>query len=323
MTYKKMEMKMTDKSNMTRKEFLKLSSAAIGAGVLAGSGIDNIASAQSSNLLHRTIHSTGEKVPAVGLGTALEFGDLSADFSKRKGAIEALFREGGTVIDTSPTYADAEKIVGRALDELDARDKCFLATKISISGQQAGIDQNAGSQKDLKTGKFDLLQIHNLRDTEEHLETINAMREDGNVRYVGITHFRENMNQGLVDAIEKHKFDFVQCQYNLLDRSIENSILPAAREHGVAVMINVPFARGRLFDPTAGQGLEIPEWAKEFGVDSWGKFFLKFILGHPDITVIIPGTINDYHVVDNIGALRGRLPTQAERTKMVQFIANL
>ncbi|MBT5187765.1 MAG: aldo/keto reductase, partial [Kordiimonadaceae bacterium] len=240
-----------------------------------------------------------------------------------RNAIETLFKEGGSVIDTSPTYREAEIVVGRALDELGARDKTFLATKISISGKQQGVDQNAQSQKDLRTGKFDLLQVHNLRDTEAHLETINAMRAAGNVRYVGITHFRENQNAGLVEAIEKYNLDFVQCQYNLLDRSIENSILPAAREHGVAVMINVPFARGRLFGPTAGSGLEIPQWAKEFGVDSWGKFFLKFILGHEDVTVIIPGTIHDYHVVDNIGALRGRLPTAAERTKMVQFIADL
>lgn len=313
--------KYTDK--YTRKEFIKLTGAAAGAGVLASSGLGNIANAQSSDLLHRTIHSSGEQIPAVGLGTALEFGDITADYEKRKAAIAALFAEGGTVLDTSPTYSDAEKIVGRALDELGARDKCFLATKISISGQQAGVEQNAGSQRDLKTNKFDLLQVHNLRDTEAHLETINAMRDAGQVRYVGITHFRENRNAGLVEAMEKYKPDFIQCQYNLLDRSIENSILPAAREHGVAIMINVPFARGRLFGPTAGAGLDVPEWSKDFGVDSWGKFFLKFILGHPDVTVIIPGTINDYHVVDNIGALRGRLPSEAERERMFEFIADL
>jgi|TARA_R110002096_G_scaffold309403_4_gene504127 aryl-alcohol dehydrogenase-like predicted oxidoreductase len=310
--------------NMTRKEFLKLSGAAAGAGLLATTGLASSASAQSSDLLHRTIHSTGEQIPAVGLGTALEFGDITADFNKRKNAIEALFREGGTVIDTSPTYSDAEKIVGRALDELGARDKCFLATKTSVrGGKQDGIDQNTQSFKDLKTNRFDLLQVHNLRGTEEHLETINALKEDGKVRYVGITHFRDSQNEEAAKVIENNKIDFIQCHYNLLNRSIEQRVLPAAREHGVAVMINVPFARGGLFGPTAGAGLEIPEWAKDFGVDSWGKFFLKFILGHEDITVIIPGTINDYHVVDNIGALRGRLPTQAERKRMVAFIEDL
>ena len=320
---------MADKSNLTRKEFLKLTGAVAGAGMLATSGFGSLANAQNStmasDLLHRPIHSTGEMIPAVGLGTALDFGTFASDaeFMLRRNAIETLFKEGGTVIDTSPTYRDAEIAVGRALDELGARDKCFLATKISISGKQAGVDQNVGSAKDLRTNKFELLQVHNLRDTEAHLETINAMREAGQVRYVGITHFRENQNAGLVEAIEKYKPDFIQCQYNLLDRSIENTILPAAREHGVAIMINVPFARGRLFGPTAGAGLEIPEWATDFGVDSWGKFFLKFILGHRDITVIIPGTIHDYHVVDNIGALRGRLPTTAEREKMAQVIADL
>lgn len=308
--------------NLTRKEFLKLSAAA-GAGLLASTGLGSVAKAQSSDLLHRPIHATGEMIPAVGLGTAMTFGDLSEDFSQRKNAIAALFREGGTVIDTSPTYNDAEQVVGRALDELGMRNQCFLATKISIQGKQAGIDQNKKSFSDLKTEKIDLLQVHNLRDTDAHLETINGLRDEGKVGLVGITHFRDNLNDEVVKVIENNKIDFIQCHYNLLNRSVEESVLPAAREHGVAVMINVPFARGRLFGPTAGAGLEVPEWSKDFGVDTWGKFFLKFILGHEDVTVIIPGTVNDYHVVDNIGALRGRLPTQAERQKMVQFIADL
>ena len=309
--------------NLTRKEFLKLSGAATAAGLIASTGITSAVKAQSDELLHRPIHSTGEMIPAVGLGTAMTFGDLSEDFNQRKNAIAALFREGGTVIDTSPTYSDAEQVVGRALDELGMRDQCFLATKISIQGKKAGVDQNTKSFMDLRTDKIDLLQVHNLRDTDEHLETINMLRDEGKVGLVGITHFRDNLNDEAVKVIENNKIDFIQCHYNLLNRSIENNVLPAAREHGVAVMVNVPFARGRLFGPTAGAGLEVPEWSKDFGVDSWGKFFLKFILGHEDITVVIPGTVNDYHVVDNIGALRGRLPSKAERQKMVQYIADL
>ena len=308
---------------ISRKEFLKLSGAAVGAGIIANSGLGSLANAQSSDLLHRPIHSTGQMIPAVGLGTAMTFGDLSEDFNQRKNAIAALFREGGTVIDTSPTYSNAEIVVGRALDELGMRDQCFLATKISIMGKQEGIDQNKKSFEDLRTEKIDLLQVHNLRDTDAHLETINALRAEGKVGLVGITHFRDNLNDEAVKVIENNKIDFIQCHYNLINRSIEERVLPAAREHGVAVMVNVPFARGRLFGPTAGAGMEIPEWAKDFGVDSWGKFFLKFIIGHPDVTVAIPGTVNDYHVVDNVGALRGRLPTEAERQRMVQFIADL
>jgi aryl-alcohol dehydrogenase-like predicted oxidoreductase len=310
-------------NNLTRKEFLKLSGIAAGAGILATHGLGSTSYAKPSELLHRTIHSTGEKIPAVGLGTAKTFGDLSADFKQRKNAIAALLREGGTVIDTSPTYGDAELIVGRALDELNARDQCFLATKTSIRGKQAGIEQNIQSYKDLRTNKFELLQVHNLKDTDAHLKSINELRQNGKVRYVGITHFRERLNDDAVKVMQNNKIDFIQCQYNLLDRSIEKSVLPVARERGVAVMINVPFARGRLFGPTAGAGLKIPDWAKEFGADSWAKFFLKFILGHPDVTVIIPGSIKDYHVVDNMGALRGRLPTEVERKKMLRFIEAL
>ena len=310
-------------SDLTRKEFLKLSSAAAAAGAMASTGLGSVARAKSSDLLHRKIHSTGEMIPAVGLGTAMTFGDLSEDFNQRKNAIAALFREGATVIDTSPTYSDAEQVVGRALDELGMRDQCFLATKISIQGKQAGIDQNNKSFEDLRTNKMELLQVHNLRDTEAHLDTINGLRDEDKVKYVGITHFRDSQNEEAAKVIENNKIDFIQCHYNLLNQSIENRVLPAAREHGVAVMVNLPFARGRLFGPTAGAGLDIPEWAKDFGVDSWGKFFLKYILGHEDVTVIIPGTINDYHVVDNVGALRGRLPSQAERKRMVDFITNL
>ncbi|MBT6032758.1 MAG: aldo/keto reductase [Kordiimonadaceae bacterium] len=309
------------KNQITRKEFLKLSGAAAGAGIIASTGIGSLARAQSSDLLHRTIHATGEKIPAVGLGTAQTFGDLSQDFMMRRNTIETLFKEGGTVIDTAPTYSDAEKVVGRALDELGARDKCFLATKTSISGKQAGVDQNTGSFRDLKTDKFDLLQVHNHRDTEAHLDTINGLKADGKVRYVGLTHSRNRLNDAAVDIIEAGKIEFIQCQYNMFDRSVEERLLPAARDNGVSVMINVPFGRGRVFQATAGK--EIPEWAADFGVDTWGKFFLKYTLGHPDVTVIIPGTIHTHHVVDNIGALRGRLPTMAERAKMVAFVEDL
>ncbi|MDG1708904.1 MAG: aldo/keto reductase [Emcibacteraceae bacterium] len=309
---------MTD--NFTRKEFLKLSGAAIGASLLP----IGVSKAQDMNLLHRPIHSTGEMIPAVGLGTASDgFGRMSnpQDYEKRRNAIAALLDNGGTVIDTSPTYRGAEAVVGRALDELGRRDECFLATKTSIYGKQDGVRQNEVSYEQLRTNKFDLLQVHNLKDTDDHLETINALKEDGKVRYVGITHVRSRLNNDSVRFIENNKLDFIQCQYNMLDRSIENRVLPAAREHGVAVMINVPFGRGRLFRAVSGK--EVPVWASDFGAHTWGKFFLKFILSHPDVTVAIPGTVNDYHVIDNLGALKGRLPLEAERNKMISYIEEL
>ncbi len=310
-------------SNITRKDFLKLTGAAAGAGVLATSGLGSVARAQSSELLHRKIPATGEMIPAVGLGTAQTFGDLSQDFMARRNTIETLFKEGGTVLDTAPTYSDAEIVVGRALDELGARDKCFLATKTSLRGgdKQDGVEQNNQSFIDLKTDKFDLLQVHNHRGTDMHLDTIYGLKEEGKVRYAGLTHSNNSLNDAAVEVMEAGKIEFLQCQYNMFDRSIEDRVLPAARDNGVAVMINVPFGRGRVFQAT--QGVEIPEWAKDFGVDSWGKFFLKYTLGHPDVTVIIPGTIYPHHVVDNIGALKGRLPTQAERNRMVAFIEGL
>lgn len=309
---------------ITRKKFLKLTGAATLSSLMPTIGANAQNSTMANGLLHRPIHSTGEMIPAVGLGTASDgFGRQGTDaqYEQRRNAIAALFNSGGTVIDTSPTYRGAEAVVGRALDELGMRDRCFLATKTSIFGQQDGIRQNAQSFENLRTGTFDLLQVHNLKDTDDHLETLNALKEQSKIRYLGITHVRSRLNDDAVGFIERNKLDFIQCQYNMLDRSIENSVLPAAREHGVAVMVNVPFGRGRLFRAVSGE--TVPEWANEFGADTWGKFFLKFILAHPDVTVAIPGTVNDYHVVDNLGAARGRLPDDTERERMIQFIKNL
>jgi aryl-alcohol dehydrogenase-like predicted oxidoreductase len=309
-------------NKFTRKEFLKMTAGALGAGALMSSGLGRLAWAEGE-MLKRPIPSTGEMIPAVGLGTALTFGSYieGPEYDRRKNAVKALLDNGGTVIDTSPTYREAEIVVGKALDELGMRDKAFLATKISISGKAKGVAQNIQSQADLRTDHFELLQVHNLRDTTAHMETINKMREAGKVKYVGITHFRENRNDDLVQAMKDYPVDFIQCQYNMLDRSIEDSILPAALDNGVAIMINVPFARGRLFGAVKDQ--QIPEFTKEFGVDTWGKFFLKFILSHKAVTVVIPGTINDYHVIDNLGALKGRLPDNTEREKMAAFIQGL
>lgn len=313
-----------DINHITRKKFLKLGASAFGAGILSTSILGGVAKAQNNDLLHRPIHSTGEMVPAIGLGTASgAFGSPNndEDFVIRRNAVAALLNNGGTVIDTSPTYRNAEAVVGRALDELGMRDKCFLATKTSIFGKKEGIEQNLRSYQALRTDRFDLLQVHNLKDTDDHLETLNDLKEQGKIRYLGITHVRSSYNEDAVKFIENNKLDFIQCQYNILDRSIENSVLPAAREHGVAVMINVPFGRGRLFRAVSGQS--IPDWAKDFGADSWAKFFLKFILSHPDVTVAIPGTINDYHVVDNLGALKGRLPTNSERERMIRYFEDI
>ena len=316
--------KKSDQSNVTRKQFLKLGAAAVGTSMLPNSLLSVSSLAQESEILHRPIHSTGEMIPVVGLGTASDgFGrqGTTEQYEQRKRAIEALLNNGGSVIDTSPTYRGAEAVVGRALDDLGMRDQCFLATKTSIYGKQAGVSQNDESFELLRTGTFDLLQVHNLKDTDDHLETLMDLKSQGKIRYLGITHVRSRLNNEAADFIEKYDLDFIQCQYNLFDRSIERRVLPAAREHGVAVMINVPFGRGRLFRAVSGR--DVPEWAGDFGADTWGKFFLKFILGSPDVTVVIPGTVNDYHVLDNLGAAKGRLPDKSERDRMINFMNNL
>jgi len=207
---------MTD--NITRKKFLKLSGAATVAGLLSAS---LPLRAQTNDLLHRPIHSTGEMIPAVGLGTASDgFGRQSttAQYEQRRNAIKALIDNGGTVIDTSPTYRGAEQVVGRALEDLGMRDRCFLATKTSIYGKQDGIEQNERSFEALRTDRFDLLQVHNLKDTDDHLETLAALKAEGKIRYLGITHVRSRLNNEAVGFIEKYKPDFIQCQYNIYAR---------------------------------------------------------------------------------------------------------
>lgn len=306
-------------SQLTRAQFL---SRAAGAGAaLALGGLPAVAA--EAPLITRKIPKSGEAVPVVGLGTALSFGyagDQPA-FDARKTVIRTLLDGGGSVIDTSPTYGSAEAVVGRALAELAMRDKAFIATKISIHGEQAGIDQHRGSVHDLRIPVFDLLQIHNLRDTATHLKTVRRLKEEGRVRYIGITHFRPSANDRLAEMLRAEPLDFVQLRYSIASREAENVLLPLARDRGVAVMVNVPFERGRLFRLVRGRA--VPDWAQAFGARSWGQFFLKFLFANPAVTVAIPGTTKPRHMRDNLAAARGRLPDRAETRRMTAFMATL
>lgn len=304
-------------TELTRKQFLQLS-----LGAAAGLALPFPADAQGAQIL-RKIPKSGERLPVVGLGTAQSFGyaDDAATFAKRVDVIRTLLDGGGKVIDTSPTYGAAEDVVGRALARLGRRADAFIATKISTYGLREGIDQHAQSVKDLRTPKFDLLQIHNLKDTELHLKTVRRLKAEGRVRLIGVTHFRTRAFDGLADVMEKEPLDFVQLNYSLAQRDAERRLLPLARDKGIATLINVPFARGRLFGRVRGR--KLPPWAAEFDARSWGQFFLKYILANAAVTAVIPGTTKVRHMTDNLGAGRGRLPTKAQRKRMVELIADL
>lgn len=307
----------------TRAEFLKLMAGTTAGAALMASGARLSFAGSTGPMLKRAIPKSGELLPVVGLGTAQDFGvaDDAEVYASRVQVIRALLEGEGTLIDTSPTYTEAETVVGKVLEDLSLGSNAFIATKISISGEQDGVDQAEQSFVDLRTDVIDLLQVHNLRDTDKHLKTIRRLKEEGRVRYIGITHSRVSQNNALAHVMETEEIDFVQVQYSLGERSAEERVLPVAAERGIAVLTNLPYARGRLFG--AVSGLALPEWAAEFDADTWGQFFLKFLIANPAVTAVIPGTNKAHHMVDNLGAGRGRLPTTAHRKKMVDFFEGL
>ena len=227
------------------------------------------------------------------------------------------------MIDTAPTYGQAEKRLGEVMAQIEPaiREKMFLATKISTTGEQAGIDQVNRSFADLGASRFDLLQVHNVRDTETHLRTIRRLREQGKVRYVGITTSFERTHPEFERIMRTEKLDFIQIDYALDNRLAEERILPLAQDRGIAVIINLPFGRNRLF--AKAKGRELPDFAREIDCTSWAQFFLKFLLGHPAVTVVIPGTDRPEYALDNLSAARGRIPDQAMRKRMLAYWESL
>ncbi len=303
---------------ITRAEFLKLAAGAAAATFVGGSP-----ALAAAPLLKRKIPKSGEEIPVIGLGTAYEFSRAAdaAAFNARRDVIRTLLEGGGTVIDTAPVYAQAEDIIGRALAELKARPRAFIASKISISGEQAGIDQFAGSIKDLRADQIDLIQIHNLRDTDIHIKTARRLKDHGLVRYIGATHYTAGGLAGLEAAMRAHPFDFIQINYSIDARESEKRVLPLAKDLGMAALINVPLGRGGVF--RAARGHPLPEWAAEFDAASWAQFFLKFVLATEGVTAAIPSTTQVRHMADNLGAGRGRLPDAAQKKRMLDHFEKL
>jgi aryl-alcohol dehydrogenase-like predicted oxidoreductase len=306
-----------DASRLSRAAFLRAAAgglASLATGIAAGAAerIEKPPSASrtmSQDLLRRTISRTGESLPAVGVGTWQAF-DVGAGDAERRPLREVLrlfFEAGGRVIDTSPMYGRAEAVTGDLLAEAGTRPRTFLATKVWTSGRQQGVAQMRRSAELLRTDVIDLMQIHNLLDWETHLPTLRRMKEEGRIRYIGLTHYTSGALAELARIIEREpSVDFVQFAYSVAVRDAERRLLPAAAERGVAVIVNRPFEEGALFRKTHGRAL--PEWAGEFDASSWAQFFLKFILAQPAVTCVIPGTGKPEHMADNLKAGTGRLP---------------
>ena len=280
--------------------------------------------AQAEPLIQKKIPSSGESIPVIGIGTARRYEDVKTD--AEKAPLRETLRQfqllGGKVIDSSPSYGTAEAVVGELVDGLKVRDSLFLATKVSLRkvGREEGIKQIEDSFKKYRTNKIDLIAVHNLRDTGTQLRTLREMKTAGRIRYVGITTSFDKQYGEFEQVMKKESLDFVQVDYALDNRDAGERIIPLAADRGMAVMINLPFGRGRLFN--AVQGKKLPEWASEFDCQSWPQFFLKYIVSHPAVTCAVPGMARPEYVVDNLGAARGQLPDAAMRRKMEQFIDN-
>jgi len=278
--------------------------------------------AESAAMLTRPIPASDESLPVIGLGTwqVFDVAGSAEELALRLSIIELLIDKGGRLIDSSPMYARAEKVVGDVLEAGRNRERVFIATKVWTNGKAAGESQMQRSADLMKTDVIDLMQVHNLRDLDVHMGTIRELQQDNRIRYSGITDYRSSELDEIEDAMRKYKPQFVQINYSLGERDADKRMLPVARELGIAVLINRPFVEGRLFRAVAG--LEVPDWASGFA-SSWGQFFLKYIVSHPAVTCAIPATSKLHHMADNLSAGHGSMPDEGTRRRMAAFVDSL
>ena len=294
---------------MTRRDF-----AAFAGGFLVST---RAVAQMETPLLTRAIPGSGEQIPAVGLGTAYVFDENNeATRSKADAVVQALVENGGRLIDTASTYGDAESVLGKVMTSAGLRDKLFIATKLESPDPQ----EFKRSLSRLKTASVDLLQLHNVRSKQQSLQRFREWKKQGMCRYVGITSTFRGDYPAVEAVLEREKPDFVQIDYSLDSRAAEKTILPLAAEIRAGVLTALPYGNGRLF--RAVHGKELPDWARVFA-NSWGQFFLKYLLSDSRVTAVIPGTGNPGHMTDNAGAMRGPLPDTDQRRRMIEFVESL
>ncbi len=300
---------------------------AIKLGGIAGMGLFFLPSIISPSLeermIVRGIPSTSEKLPVVGLGTwqTFDVGDNDYDKEGLKAVLKTLNKLGGSVIDSSPMYGSSESVVGDLTIGLEFRNDLFYATKVWTPGEDAGIRQMEQSLKRMKREKMDLIQIHNLVDWKTHVKTLKKWKENGKLRYWGITHYVDSSHNELEKIIASERPDFVQFNYSIRSRNAEKSLFDTSNKFKTATIINQPFESGSLFRLVMGK--ELPDWAKEYMINSWGQYFLKFILSNEQVSCVIPGTSKPGHMIDNALAGYGKLPDMKLRNKMIDYLKSI
>ena len=278
--------------------------------------------AVSGALNTRLVPSTGERVPVIGMGTSgsFEVGQSAAELDPLREVLKRFFAAGATLIDTAPTYSVAEDVMGALLAEQGLTSKAWLATKLSgVTGREAGMAQFEDTLRRLKTDKVALLQVHNLGDLKTQMAVARELKAQGKVKYVGVTHYVERAQEEIANVVQAEKPDFLQINYSVTSRGAETTVFPLAQELGCAVMINRAFEDGRLI--TQVRDKPLPPWAKDVGADSWAQLFLKFVLSHPAVTVVIPATSKVKHQVDNLRAGTGALLDAKQRQALIAALA--
>lgn len=310
----------------TRRQFIGQSSLVL-AGATLGVGSSWLSLAQAADaggagaMLKRKIPSSGEAVPVLGMGTSgsFEITPGGPEYEALKEVLKRFFDGGATLIDTAPTYSNAEDVLGPLLAEAKLRPKAFIATKLSgVTGRDAGLAQFQKTLKSLRTDKVELLQVHNLGDWKTQIAVARELKQQGKVKYTGITHYLDSSHDALADVVQQTKPDFLQINYSVTNRGAEKRLFPMAKDLGVAVLANRNFNDGRLFSQVKGKPL--PGWAAEAGITSWAQMFLKFALSDEAVTAVIPATGKPDRQSDNLKAGFGPLLTAAQKQELIQLV---
>jgi aryl-alcohol dehydrogenase-like predicted oxidoreductase len=306
----------------TRRECLKLTATSCAALTLA----PRLLCAQQG-VITRPVPSTGEQLPIIGLGSSATFSQVAGadDIEAVRAVMETMLDLGGTVFDTAPSYGASEEVAGQVIDSMGAQDRIFWATKLNVAGFGGGSADPVAARAQVEASfrrfgrdPIDLIQVHNIADMPTQFAILEEQKAQSRVRYIGTTSTFKQQYTALEQLMRTEPLDFIGIDYAVDNLSAEETLFPIAQDRGIAVMVYMPFGRTRLWNRVEGQA--VPEWANEFGAESWAQFFLKFAASHPAVTVVTPATSKPHHMLDNMGAALGRLPDQAERRRMVEFI---